>query len=320
MNKTDILSGKIKKDFIVWLLYSTNENTHTFHKLDIKQQYSIIIEWLDTIGIYVGVFAGMYDTFNNNIQVKGTWKKWVSGPTYETRAEAYVELFKKVVELYNDGHLIQMPVVSGSSILNINKTESVVKFEPIIHEQKYIMGVDTYDKDALVYCLSRKLDDTFEILLTKKMRDENEFNKDVETLSRYFNADVIREGVFVPSNSKEIDIKYIDVPNICFSLTKEGDKREAEFTRQRIERGFDDSETWSLSGTLANFLLPRLIRFNELDCFKREKKYRKDMKNFISLLELEIRDNGERDFTDEEEITINKGLKAFKRIFFRLWW
>jgi hypothetical protein len=56
------------------------------------------------------------------------------------------------------------------------------------------MGVDTYDKDALAYCLSRKVDGVIEILLCKTMRDEKEFKQEVENLAKYFNADVFRSG------------------------------------------------------------------------------------------------------------------------------
>jgi hypothetical protein len=118
---------------------------------------------------------------------------------------------------------------------------------------------------------------------------------------------------------KKKDPKYLGIPNINFSLTDKKDKREKQYSKQRIERGFDDSETWCLTGTFAKFLLPRLKVFNEKDHFIRDKKYQQDMKNFIALLENEVRDNGARNFT-EEEIKINKkGLKAFERLFYRLW-
>ena len=42
------------------------------------------------------------------------------------------------------------------------------------------------------------------------------------------------------------DPKYLGIPNICFSLTEDTDRRESEYKEQRIQRGFDDSETWSL--------------------------------------------------------------------------
>lgn len=63
-----------------------------------------------------------------------------------------------------------------------------------IKNHEYVMGVDTYDKDALAYCLSRKVDGVVEILLCKTMRDENEFKQEIENLAKYFNADVFRSG------------------------------------------------------------------------------------------------------------------------------
>jgi len=61
-----------------------------------------------------------------------------------------------------------------------------------------------------------------------------------------------------------VDFKYMQIPNICFSLTDVDDKREMEFKKQRLERGFDDSETWSLRDTIANFIIPRLERYEEI--------------------------------------------------------
>ena len=60
------------------------------------------------------------------------------------------------------------------------------------------------------------------------------------------------------------DFKYMGIPNICFSLTNEDDKREVEFKGQRLKRGFDDSETWDLRCTIANFIIPRLEQYEEI--------------------------------------------------------
>lgn len=59
---------------------------------------------------------------------------------------------------------------------------------------EYVMGVDTYDKDALAYCFGRKVDGVFEIMLSKTMRDEKEFKQEVENLAKYFNAVVLWGG------------------------------------------------------------------------------------------------------------------------------
>lgn len=52
-----------------------------------------------------------------------------------------------------------------------------------------------------------------------------------------------------------------NIPNVCFSLIKQDDKRWDKYEQQRIERGFDDSETWSLRDTIAKFIIPRLERY-----------------------------------------------------------
>ncbi len=58
--------------------------------------------------------------------------------------------------------------------------------------QKYHIGIDTYDKDNLAYCLTRTIDKVTEVLLLKRMKDETAFNEEVDNLAKYFNAKKIR--------------------------------------------------------------------------------------------------------------------------------
>lgn len=62
----------------------------------------------------------------------------------------------------------------------------------------------------------------------------------------------------------------LGIPNCNFSLlnnydeTQSEDKRTlAKYKKQRIERGFDDTELWNLDRTIASFVLPRLKAFKE---------------------------------------------------------
>lgn len=57
----------------------------------------------------------------------------------------------------------------------------------------YSIGVDTYDKKTLAYCLCKNLNGTMEILLAKTMNKEKEFKQEVENLSKYFNATIYGE-------------------------------------------------------------------------------------------------------------------------------
>ena len=116
------------------------------------------------------------------------------------------------------------------------------------------------------------------------------------------------------------DPKSLGIPNICFSLTEIDDIREPKFKKQRVRRGFDDSETWDLRSTIANFILPRLKRYYKLadkaiiiDDFMREK-----LKSSIIAFKLLAKDNY---FNDKKKVRkIEKGLRDFSNIYEKLWW
>ena len=118
------------------------------------------------------------------------------------------------------------------------------------------------------------------------------------------------------------DIKYSNIPNICFSLTDKKDKREKELIKQRIERGFDDSETWSLRDTIANFIIPRLERYIEITDVKLKQtdKDKKNIKTFLNAMKLVARENGALVLNKKESKILHKGLKKFHKIFLGLWW
>jgi len=118
------------------------------------------------------------------------------------------------------------------------------------------------------------------------------------------------------------DPKYLNIPNICFSLTDEDDRREPEYIQQRLENGFDDSETWSLRDTIALFIIPRLKRYEEIanETLERDPKLIKNINDFLIAMELISRDKGTCIFTEKEKKQVRKGLKNFHKIFMSLWW
>lgn len=83
-----------------------------------------------------------------------------------------------------------IPSVSGSFIFDKDLIEKAMTAD----NPYYAMGVDTYDKGNLAYCLTRKIDGVIEVLLSKTMRDETEFKQEVETLANCFDADVFKSG------------------------------------------------------------------------------------------------------------------------------
>src|SRR5262245_28137695 len=50
---------------------------------------------------------------------------------------------------------------------------------------------------------------------------------------------------------------------VATAIGKRDAERERLYAKQRKERGFDDSETYSLSHTFARFIYPRLKRFRD---------------------------------------------------------
>ena len=121
-----------------------------------------------------------------------------------------------------------------------------------------------------------------------------------------------------------VDIKYSKVPNICFSLTNEDDNREIEFSKQRQLRGFDDSETWSLTDTMCRFIIPRLKRFKEVNNGIPHPLTMDEWNTIIDKMllafELISREEGSRIWNDEESKQVDEGLDLFREWFMELWW
>lgn len=124
--------------------------------------------------------------------------------------------------------------------------------------------------------------------------------------------------------STAVDIKYLKIPNVCFSLTNNNDEREIEYTKQRKSRGFDDSETWSLTDTICRFIIPRLKRFKDINDavpypLTRD-KWNDIIDKMLLAFELTTREDGSRIWNDEESKQIDKGLDLFRKWFMALWW
>ena len=124
--------------------------------------------------------------------------------------------------------------------------------------------------------------------------------------------------------------------------------RRSRFLWQRITRGFDDSETWSLDDTIAKFILPRLKRFRELELKgvpgniskltweeeqklsekeaeahweQMEKDWNEILDKMILAFETIVKDDW-KDINDmkNQEKNINEGLSLFAQYLRGLWW
>lgn len=95
------------------------------------------------------------------------------------------------------------------------------------------------------------------------------------------------------------------------------DKRQAQFAQQRLERGFDDTELWSLKTTIAAFCLPRFKLLRQTWPFEQEKEVIDAMDKIIVAFEIMSRDSIV--FNKEECVLVEEGLESFKKYYHAFW-
>lgn len=116
---------------------------------------------------------------------------------------------------------------------------------------------------------------------------------------------------------------------------KKTDKRYKKYAKQRTERGFDDSETWSLDHTIARFIAPRLRVLQKQAHGHPPNLTQEGWENilgeiaegFEAVLAIEELIWEKYDFDikkyrqAEKELyrKANKGLELFKKWYFNLW-
>ena len=110
-----ILTGETKEDFERWLhsndvlikdgIYDDTYLTDVFEELPLNLQYASIIEWFDSVGIYISInYVDFYDELRNNtgfetyVTNKGLSVKFRS---VSSRQEATLQAIKKANEIYN---------------------------------------------------------------------------------------------------------------------------------------------------------------------------------------------------------------------------
>lgn len=120
------------------------------------------------------------------------------------------------------------------------------------------------------------------------------------------------------------DPRFIGIPNINFSLTEKNDELEKLYRKQRIKRGFDDSETWDLTGTIVKFTLPRLKRYKEISIALlngtiSEDESNKILNKMILAMELILKADKET-IMKEDWDKVKEGMDLFYKYFNCLGW
>lgn len=114
------------------------------------------------------------------------------------------------------------------------------------------------------------------------------------------------------------------ITNVNFTRISENDRRWDELMEQRLDHGFDESELWSLDGTIAKFIYPRLVEFKLMENrFGQFPDHLQNMEEWNTILDEMIEgfrllaDDGRK---SERELEIeNTALKRFVENFSHLW-
>lgn len=117
------------------------------------------------------------------------------------------------------------------------------------------------------------------------------------------------------------------IKNVNFSLGKEDDRREPEWKAQRLTRGFDDTEMWSLDCTIAAFIAPRLKVFKEQAARIGDHPVNITSQEWQCILEQMIEGfeiypdhfNWTEEDSDANWRKVDKALSLFHTWFFNLW-
>lgn len=98
--------------------------------------------------------------------------------------------------------------------------------------------------------------------------------------------------------------------------------RTPKYMYQILTRGWCDSDTWSLDYTIAKFILPRLVRFKEINCSYPSNLTEKEWDNILAKMIVTfkiIASDGSWNISDEENEKVEEGLDLFRKYYFDLW-
>jgi hypothetical protein len=116
----------------------------------------------------------------------------------------------------------------------------------------------------------------------------------------------------------------IKIPAFVYRFIHKPWKRSLRFFFQRITRGYDDSETWNLDCRLAEYILPRLKRFRQINpCYPTDtpEEWDQILDQMIFAFEWYASDVCERDnINDETYQKVQRGMALFAEYYGALWW
>jgi hypothetical protein len=122
---------------------------------------------------------------------------------------------------------------------------------------------------------------------------------------------------FEKSTQQKIDVYKME--NVNFSTININDSNWNIYEKQRLERGFDDSELWCLNNTISSFILPRLKAFKEKHFSTPENMTSDEWDNILERIIIAFEIVRKDDPTEEEMHKMECGLKLFARYLKNMW-
>ena len=111
-----------------------------------------------------------------------------------------------------------------------------------------------------------------------------------------------------------------------YRLKSKLSRRSLRFFWQRLTRGWDDSETWSLDHSLAKLITPRLKRYKEVNCgypssmsWEEWNEILDEMIFGFEWFQSDARFDVNSEY-DANYIRAQKGIDLFAKHYFHLWW
>lgn len=120
------------------------------------------------------------------------------------------------------------------------------------HGQVFYNG--TWIKDFLEFC--KKI---------YSLHNPEWFIKDAKINDTHYFYDEMNDR-FVLSYQDFDKMDPYGIENINFSICKPDDHRWEVFKKERLTKGYDETETWNLDHTIIRFMLPRIKTLKEIQC------------------------------------------------------
>lgn len=96
----ELLHGKAKEDYFSQSNYSES----IFKELPILYQNALIINFLDSIGLKIGIEPLIDSSFRSFVLGYDNLHQWIDN-RFDSRKEATTEAIKKAVEIFNEKHI-----------------------------------------------------------------------------------------------------------------------------------------------------------------------------------------------------------------------